>query len=658
MRMIKVRTKILSLLLSTILVLGLALVCLVQPILKDNLHTVLEGKGKFMVGHLAMMSVDYLLTEKFLQLQIMLREFPAEDDDTVYIFVQDRNNEVVAHTFEMGFPVDLKEANPLPNDAKISSAHITLGGTSVVDIAVPIMGGGLGHVHIGLSEAYISETTTRIIAVILAAICSVLLLGCIFASLFAKKLTQPLAELVKVTKAVGSGDLKQRVSTISNDELGLVGSSLNQMINDLQQTTVSKDDFQKQTEFLHEVVESIPYPFCVINVSDHTIAMANSATGISASENEITCHSLSHKNDKPCWQAGSCECPLVKVKETGQPAVVEHTHCHQQEQKYYEVHGYPIFDADQNVVQIIELSIEITERKLAEKALQKSQESLKQKNLELEKTYQDLKSTHSQLLQQEKMASIGQLAAGVAHEINNPMGFITSNLLTLDKYGTKVSSFIEVLLQSVQDLQLDPKDSQSINQQKRTLKIDYILDDMHDLVEESLDGAERVTEIVKNLKGFARLDEQVQTQADINDCLETTLKIIWNELKYKATVIKDYGELPQTLCIPMELNQVFMNVLINAAHAIEEQGEIKIKTWKDTQKVFIAVSDTGCGIDEGNLNKIFEPFFTTKEVGKGTGLGMSIAYDIIKKHAGEITVDSALGKGTTFTIELPIVAGL
>lgn len=179
---------------------------------------------------------------------------------------------------------------------------------------------------------------------------------------------------------------------------------------------------------------------------------------------------------------------------------------------------------------------------------------------------------------------------------------------------------------------------ENIEEKKRSLKIDYITEDIESLIRESLEGADRVRKIVQDLKSFSRLDEAEHKLADINAGIDSTINIVWNELKYKATLTKEYGDIPLTKCNPGQLNQVFMNLLMNAAHAIDKQGEIRIKTWFGGNRINIAVSDTGCGISEENRSKIFEPFFTTKEVGKGTGLGLSIAYDIIKKHNGEIKV--------------------
>jgi two-component system NtrC family sensor kinase len=275
---------------------------------------------------------------------------------------------------------------------------------------------------------------------------------------------------------------------------------------------------------------------------------------------------------------------------------------------------------------------------------------------ELEKAYSDLKATQAKVVQQEKMASIGQLAAGVAHEINNPMGFISSNLGTLGKYIERMSDFIQAKSEAIDTLP-DREIAEALRDKRKSLKIDYILEDGRDLIRESLDGAERVRTIVQNMKSFSRVDEAECKPADINECIVSTINIVWNELKYKASLIKELGDIPLTGCHPQQINQVIMNLLVNASHAIEERGEITVRTWHGNGSIFISVSDTGCGMPPEVINRIFEPFYTTKEVGKGTGLGLSITYDIVKGHNGEITVESEPGKGTTFTVRLPIVEG-
>ncbi len=174
-----------------------------------------------------------------------------------------------------------------------------------------------------------------------------------------------------------------------------------------------------------------------------------------------------------------------------------------------------------------------------------------------------------------------------------------------------------------------------------------------DLIQESQEGVERIKNIVIDLKDFAHPSENKMQSADINKGLESTLNVVWNELKYKASVIRDFGPLPLVTCYPQQINQVFMNILINAAQSIDDHGEIRISTQAQDGFVMIRISDTGIGIPPENLSKIFDPFFTTKEVGKGTGLGMNVAYNIIQKHKGRIDVESTVGKGTTFTVRIP-----
>lgn len=259
----------------------------------------------------------------------------------------------------------------------------------------------------------------------------------------------------------------------------------------------------------------------------------------------------------------------------------------------------------------------------------------------------------AQLLQSDKMASIGTLAAGIAHEINNPTAFVLSNLSTLEKYRERLTEFIGLLSTVVEKHAPEPQRT-AVAEKRAALKIEYVLADMRDLIAESISGAERVKKIVNDLKSFARPDTGEHTLTDLHECIEKTLNIVWNELKYTCTVEKQYGNIPFVKCNAQQMSQVFMNLLVNAAHAIQKQGTITIRTWREGDSVLIAVSDTGCGIPPENLKRVFEPFFTTKEVGKGTGLGLSIVYDIIKKHNGEITVESEVGRGTTFTVRLPV----
>ncbi|MFZ1986543.1 MAG: ATP-binding protein [Desulfatitalea sp.] len=272
-----------------------------------------------------------------------------------------------------------------------------------------------------------------------------------------------------------------------------------------------------------------------------------------------------------------------------------------------------------------------------------------------------LRAMERELMQSLKMASIGQLAAGVAHEINNPTGFVSSNLKTLGDYQQGLKELIAeyqalktaVKATAEQDGGVSGR-IEKIEAMEAEMDLTYILDDLHALIAESREGTERIKRIVEDLKCFAHPGQDKVQETDINAGLASTLNIVNNELKYKATVIREFGDLPILSANPQQLNQVFANILVNAAQAIADQGEIRVRTQHAGDFVEIQISDTGCGIPPENLEKIFDPFFTTKAVGKGTGLGMNIAYNIIKKHRGDIAVRSRVGEGTTFTIRLPV----
>jgi PAS domain S-box-containing protein len=275
-------------------------------------------------------------------------------------------------------------------------------------------------------------------------------------------------------------------------------------------------------------------------------------------------------------------------------------------------------------------------------------------NKELVLTSQRLQDAQDHLMQSEKMASIGQLAAGVAHEINNPIGYVYSNLGTLEKYVQDTFGMIDIYEQAESSI-VDSDVHAKLVAAKVKLDIVFLREDLRALMDESKEGITRVKKIVQNLKDFSHVDATDEWHfTDLHQGLDSTLNIVSNEIKYKADVIKDYGELPEVECLSSQINQVFMNLLVNAAHAIEERGTITIRSGRQGDEVWVEIADTGKGIDPEHLKKIFDPFFTTKPIGKGTGLGLSLSYGIIKKHHGRIEVQSEVGKGTTFRVCLPI----
>lgn len=261
------------------------------------------------------------------------------------------------------------------------------------------------------------------------------------------------------------------------------------------------------------------------------------------------------------------------------------------------------------------------------------------------------------LLQQDKMACIGQLAAGVAHEINNPMGFIMSNLGSLKEYAEKLTQYIQVI-EVMLDCFCPPEQKEHVGMLRDRLDIAFICDDIGPLVRESQEGANRVKQIVLDLKDFARIDENTMQESDLNQCIRRTVNIVKNELKHVAQLDLQLGELPPVHCNSQQINQVVTNLLVNAAQSIKETGSITIKTWQEQCDASIQITDTGSGIPSEIIKRIFEPFFTTKQVGKGTGLGLTIVYDIVRKHNGTIHVESEPGRGSVFTVRLPIEEGV
>jgi two-component system, NtrC family, sensor kinase len=271
---------------------------------------------------------------------------------------------------------------------------------------------------------------------------------------------------------------------------------------------------------------------------------------------------------------------------------------------------------------------------------------------ELRRANQEIKNTQSTLVQSAKMISLGQIVAGVAHELNNPIAFIYSNMHHLNEYLDKFSQLVKEYRRL--SVQLPEKTQKELSKKEADLEIDYILKDMSELIKSVVDGANRTKDIVTGLRTFSRMDEAIFRSENIEDGLKSTLKLLNAEFRGRVTVHEEYGGLPLVECNISQLNQVFMNLLTNASHAIEGKGEIWVRTRAETEHIRIEIEDTGAGIAPQHLEKIFDPFFTTKKVGQGTGLGLSIAYGLIQKHQGEIAVRSHVGKGTKFIITLPI----
>ncbi len=303
---------------------------------------------------------------------------------------------------------------------------------------------------------------------------------------------------------------------------------------------------------------------------------------------------------------------------------------------------------------------EMTERALLkmtelEIRVERRTEEFKQASQALQIEIDERKLLEGQLVQSEKLASLGQMAAGIAHEINNPIGFISSNLGTLAQYFCKFQELLEAYKEAESHIG-SPQIIEQLRALKERLDLPFIEEEIPLMIRESRDGVGRAAQIVKDLKEFSRVDASPQWQwASLQRGIDSTLNIVANEVKYKADVIKEYQPLPDIECLPAQLNQVIMNLVVNAAQAIgAERGRITLRNGVAGEKVWLEISDTGTGITPEVMQKVFDPFFTTKPVGKGTGLGLSLSYGIVQKHRGTISVKSTVGVGTTFRVELPI----
>jgi signal transduction histidine kinase len=296
-------------------------------------------------------------------------------------------------------------------------------------------------------------------------------------------------------------------------------------------------------------------------------------------------------------------------------------------------------------------------RLLAEQLLDDKTRSLYNSCIELESTLIELQTTQNQLIQSEKMASIGQLAAGVAHEINNPIGYSISNLSILNEYIDSFMTLDKFIVSNV-----DSSSLQNVVKAYLELRaqenIDYINSDIKPMLDDTQKGLDRVKEIVSNLNKVSHSGGGDKTLCNINNLIDESLKAVWNELRFCSSINKVFAKIPDVFCHPSEITQVLLNILINAAHANENKGTLDIISAVVEENgqdyVTVTITDNGVGIPQEILNKIFDPFFTTKPVGVGTGLGLSISFGIIKKHQGKINVVSDEGQGTTFTIYLPV----
>lgn len=542
-------------------------------------------------------------------------------------------------------------------------------GEKVWDVSTPVYldGEHWGAFRLGLSM----DTVTSSINDLRVTVVWITLLTILTISLLTywgvKRALQPLSLITRNVQLIASGVEEKQLTIESRDEIGALARAFNEMSQRLNQTTISRDYYDLILESMSEallivscggVIESVNPAACGLfgyHVDQLVGQHVSLLFGLDEKQKESELKATKVFWDCDCVKQGVVTCLCSLYGQDGDEIWVALTRS-------------PLVKAESKLNAMIWIAQDVTQSRRADislkDALNSAQEmavSLEVQNEklvtqqgELEEAYKELKLSQKMMVQQEKLASIGQLAAGIAHEVNNPIGFIASNLKTLRRYQEKLLVFIQSRDTFLSTLP-DCSGKDEIMALRKGLKLDILIEDSNDLINESLEGTERIHKIVQGLKTFSRTDHSDYEVADINECLDGAINIIWNELKYKATLHRDYGQLPQTYCYPYKLGQVFMNLMINAAHAIETTGDIHLKTRFEDGKIHIWVIDTGCGIPEEIRKKIFEPFFTTKDVGKGTGLGMSITHEIIQQHHGIIHLTSEVGIGTKFQITIPLV---
>jgi PAS domain S-box-containing protein len=316
-------------------------------------------------------------------------------------------------------------------------------------------------------------------------------------------------------------------------------------------------------------------------------------------------------------------------------------------------------------LRLVGTNLDISARKRTEELLRRQEEVLRSQRDQLEERVwqaaRQLEEQQVQLIQAEKMASLGQMAAGIAHEVNNPMGYITSNLNTLGDYTRILVRLLRLYRGLEEDVGAGQPPSQELLERIRTLReedqVEDLLLDVEELIQDCKEGTHRVTEIVQGLRMFSRTDAATLQPSDLNKVMDATLKLVRHQIKYKCEVRCDYGPLPLVACHPTQVSQVFTNLLVNAAQAIDARGEIRITTRHEGGQVVVRVADTGSGMTPETQARLFTPFFTTKPAGTGTGLGLSICSSIIQRHQGRIEVLSEPGKGSTFIVRLPVMTG-
>jgi len=609
-----------------VILLGLAVTFFVKFSLQQTLLNKLQKRGISIANNIASASINPLLTERAFELVMLFKDFKNSEDYIEYIFALDQHGRVIAHTFEQGFPVELKDINRVDAAQKYSVRRISTEKGDIFDIAVPLFKGEAGFVHLGISKKYITEDVNSIIKLIVWLVMFVLVLGSGLTIIFSRIITGPLLELSKLADVVSRGDLDQRVFVGSSDEIGQLANSFNQMTVNLKKSRDAAIEANTELNYtLMKIADEKAKTEAIIAAMGDGVSIQDTNYRI-LYQNHVSKDIYGDHIGEYCYKAYQnkdhvCErCHLTMAFRDGMIHTLEQKRTTDMGLMHYEITASPVMDSTGKIIAGIELVRDITGRKKVEEELEKYRKHLE--SLVEQRTAEALRAKH--------LASIGELAAGVAHEINNPINSIIN-------YG-------QILSDELADSPMGK-----------------------DLSGKIMKEGDRIAAIVHSLLSFGRETKDEKKNINLCNVFAETLALTDAQIRrdgiHLETIVAE--DLPLVVGNSQQIQQVFLNVISNARYALNSKYpglhsdkilEIKCEcvTVEDVQYVRLSFLDHGTGIPPGILDKAVQPFFSTKPAGHGTGLGLSIIHGIIRDHGGRLALESKEGEYTRVIIDLPV----